>query len=56
MEIKDLQALYLSGTYCQMTSTRPLTVQNLDKRLFMLPEPNMKRAQQGFSFIFFYFF
>ena len=44
MEIKDLQALYLSGTCCQMTGTRPLTVLNLDKRLYMSPEPHMKRG------------
>ena len=32
---KDLQALYLSGTYCHKTSTRPPSCQLHENRLYI---------------------
>ena len=34
LSIIDLQALYLSGTYCHKTGTRPLAVVNLNNRQY----------------------
>ena len=31
----DLQALYLSGTFCHKNGTRPLAVLHLDNRLYI---------------------
>ena len=38
----DLQALYLSGTYCHKTGIRPPTCQLLDYRLYMSPDSHIK--------------
>ena len=42
MDKTDLLALYLSGTYCRKTSTRPPSCQLLDNWLYILPDTSLK--------------
>ena len=42
----DLQALYLHGTYCHKTGTRPLDVRNLDKG-HQMPPKKRPREEEG---------